>query len=533
MPEEVSQVSTVPPPATTAEALDMLRAAMGYLNAADATAMVTDEQARCLQALEQATAMGTAARASILGAFTASQGYSADADYSPRAWLINRTGITKGAAVGHTAWVGRAAAHPEVAQALAAGEMSESLARTICQWSDKLPEDCREAADKILVAAATAGMDQRDLAALAGEIYQRSLPDTPDSNPDDGFDDRSVKLETTFQGAGVLSGDLTPECAAVVTAVLDALSAPAGAEDTRSHAQRYHDALQEAMRRLVAAGLLPERAGQPVKLWAHISLADLLMLDGSSALLDEWIASARAAWAAHRAGASAGGSDGAAWLDGDAAQAVACDAWVAPVVTGEVNPEALDGLVRLCVELARLHDADANGTAGPADGSAGSGEADPQAGPGADTTRAWEALEQAIIGKAVELLSGPGGLASFLRRRQLGARLGGPSLPLDIGYAETVPAGIRNAVILRDKRCRWAGGCNQPASACEVHHVKHKKNGGKTSTKDCVLLCFFHHHVVIHRWGWTLVLNPDGTTTAWNPDRTKVLHSHGPPARPG
>ena len=34
---------------------------------------------------------------------------------------------------------------------------------------------------------------------------------------------------------------------------------------------------------------------------------------------------------------------------------------------------------------------------------------------------------------------------------------------------------------------------------------------------------------MIHRWGWTLVLNPDGTTTAWNPDKTKVLHSHSPP----
>ena len=80
------------------------------------------------------------------------------------------------------------------------------------------------------------------------------------------------------------------------------------------------------------------------------------------------------------------------------------------------------------------------------------------AGTPADTSRAWEAIEQAVIGKAVDLLSGPGGLASFLRRRQLGVRLGGPSLPLDIGYAETVPAGIRNAVILRDKHCRRAGG---------------------------------------------------------------------------
>jgi hypothetical protein len=29
---------------------------------------------------------------------------------------------------------------------------------------------------------------------------------------------------------------------------------------------------------------------------------------------------------------------------------------------------------------------------------------------------------------------------------------------LDIGRAETIPADIRNAVILRDKRCRWADG---------------------------------------------------------------------------
>jgi hypothetical protein len=57
-------------------------------------------------------------------------------------------------------------------------------------------------------------------------------------------------LETTFGGAGVLHGDLSPECVSVVGTVLDALSAPAGAEDTRSQAQRFHDGLQEAMRRL-------------------------------------------------------------------------------------------------------------------------------------------------------------------------------------------------------------------------------------------------------------------------------------------
>ncbi len=267
-------------------------------------------------------------------------------------------------------------------------------------------------------------MGLRDLAELAGEMVARSLPAGGDG-ADDGLEDRSVRVETTFEGAGVISGDLTPECAAVVTAVLDALSAPTGAEDDRSHAQRYHDAMHEAMRRLLASGLLPERAGQPVKAWVHVSLADLLVLDADSALQAEWTARVRARWAAHRAAASVGGSDGAAWLDGDAAAAVTCDALLTPVVTGEVNPAALDDLMRLCVELAGH----------------GSGRCGDGAGAAAPTARGREALEQAIIGKAVDLVSGPGGLASFLRTRQLGARLGGPSLPLDVGYAESVPAG--------------------------------------------------------------------------------------------
>ena len=406
---------------------------------------------------------------------------------------------------------------------LAAGQVSESVARAICTWTDTLPEDCREAADGILVGAALAGLALGDLAALFAEIRDRSRPE-PDKDRDRAFEDRSVRLETTFDGAGVLTGDLTPQCAAVVRAVLDALSAPAGAEDTRSHAQRYHDALAEAMRRLVAAGLLPERAGQPVKVLAHFSLADLMMLEGSSALLEEWAARVRAGWAAHRAAASVTGSDGAAWLDGDAARAAACDAPVTPVVTGEVHYAALDGLVRLCVELARIQQAEAAGQAAPQDDAAA-------ARPGGLTVR--EALEQAIIGQAVQLLSGPGGLASFLRRRQLGARLGGPSLPLDVGVSRDIPAAIRAAVILRDQHCRFPGGCDQPAAACEMHHLTHKANGGKTSVTDCALFCTFHHQVVIHQMGWMVVLNPDGTTTAWNPDKTKILHSHSPPARPG
>ena len=577
-------MGTTPAFASVSEALEMARAALGYLVDADAAGLSAEAQAGCLRDLEKVASVTTAARSSVLGAFTGGKGYSADADYSPRAWLIHKTGITRGAAVSYTAWAKRAATHPEVFTVLAAGDISESFARTVCIWTDKLPLASRDKADAILMAAAVAGLGLRDLAVLASEMLarcwqpepgdkspgpesQNGQPDSglgtgpggdgsgdrpdgqpgrdgpPDESRDEVFEDRALRLLVTFQGAGVLHGDLTPECAEIVHTVLDALAAPAGPEDSRDQGQRYHDALQEAMTRLLAAGLLPERAGAPVKAWVNISLADLMLLDGSSGLLAEWTARLRARHAAHRAASAGGGGDaGGAWLEGDAAEAISCDAFLSPVVTGDVDPDAFDDLVRLCVELDKL----GHGPHQPADNGAGDGSparvAPGSVMPGgiAQSSMTWpgsarsrEALEQAIVGKAAALLSGPGGLASYLRRHQLGVRFSGPSLPLDIGYSDTIPASIRNAVRLRDRHCQWAGGCDQPAAACDVHHTTHKADGGKTSLKDCVLLCRFHHLIAIHRWGWTLVVNPDGTTTAWNKDKTRVLHSHSPPARAG
>ena len=138
----------------------------------------------------------------------------------------------------------------------------------------------------------------------------------------------------------------------------------------------------------------------------------------------EWTARVRAQWAAHRAAASVSGSgsDGGAWLDGDAAAGMACDAAMAPVVTGDVNAAVIEDLVRLCVDLDRLRHhtggagrADQDDTHSTSDtGADGTG----QRAPSPDTTRAWEALEQAVIGKAVELLSGPGGLAAATSPRR-------------------------------------------------------------------------------------------------------------------
>ena len=150
-------MGTAPACASVGEALDMVRAGLGYLAAADAAQLPAATQAECLRELERHDAVATAARAGFLAAFTAGQGPAGDGDYSAVSWLIHRTGITRGAAVGHSAWAKRAATHPRVVAALAAGQVSESAGRLICLWTGKLPQEHRDAADEQLLAAFAAG----------------------------------------------------------------------------------------------------------------------------------------------------------------------------------------------------------------------------------------------------------------------------------------------------------------------------------------------------------------------------------------
>ena len=229
---------------TAAGAAAMAQASLVDLAAMDAAALTAVEQADCLRALERAESVHTAARAKILAAFHAGGGYEDDGHGSAKTWLAWQTRVTRGAAAGAMGWMRRLAAHPAVGAALAAGEMSCSWARHVCGWSDLLPEAGRGAADEILLAAAAGGADLADLAALAEEMRRRTArPDGDGGN--DGFTGRALDLDVTFGGAGSLNGSLTPQCAAALSAVLEALGKRAGPEDTRTMRQRRHDALEE------------------------------------------------------------------------------------------------------------------------------------------------------------------------------------------------------------------------------------------------------------------------------------------------
>ncbi len=109
------------------------------------------------------------------------------------------------------------------------------------------------------------------------------------------------------------------------------------------------------MRRLLASDLLPRRAGQPVKALVHIYFAELRELDaglGAAGHVDRGVPGPVGRPPGRRIGRSPG--DGGAWLEGDAARAIVCDAMTVPVVTGDLDPGAVEDLIAACVRYHRI-----------------------------------------------------------------------------------------------------------------------------------------------------------------------------------
>jgi hypothetical protein len=97
--------------------------------------------------------------------------------------------------------------------------------------------------------------------------------------------------------------------------------------------------------------------------------------------------------------------------------------------------------------------------------------------------------------------------------------LAGSSEPLDVGRRTPVPSPVqRRAVILRDGRCRFPV-CDRPPAWCDVHHIVHWPDGGRTDMCNLILLCRRHHRMCHAREGFRLAVEdsrpvfrrPDGS----------------------
>jgi len=506
-PIDAAQQKGAAEPGSLAEALGMAEAAMDYLNDPGAASLDASALGGALQSLSGISGKLAAARAAILARFDAERGHDADGYGSSASWLAAKNKTTRRAASAEVRRMRQLRQHPEIAAAMASGAVSEAWAAEMAEWTRRLPVDWRHEVDGILLDSAAAGAALDDLAIIAQAALEKWRQQQPDpDDPSDGFDERHLKLGTTIDNAGRVTGDLTPECTAALQAVLESLGKKEGPEDDRTQPQRYHDALQLACQLLIRSRMLPDRAGADTRIDAVISLAELLRLPGASELQESWLAAM-----AREHG----------YLAGTDAEVAACDAIVSPVVTGHPDLSVVDAMIDL---VQAFLDETSPGETSADEAAAGRARSK------ALSPEAWQALRCAVARLAVDLVAGPDRLAAILRQGLLGIPYNGKSVPLDIGYSDSVPGHIRRAVQLRASgHCEWPG-CQQRAACCDVHHLVHKADGGETTVAGCALLCQFHHDVCVHRRGWRLVLHPDATTTAYGPNG-QVVHSHGPPGQ--
>ncbi|WP_187245753.1 HNH endonuclease signature motif containing protein [Actinomadura alba] len=771
------------------------------MNEEDVPSLPVATLAELLKHWARVAAKGAAAHAGLVGAFHAGSGPRADGQRSVGAWLSRFTRCTPAAGRGQVAAAFKFRRHPHVRQALADGTLTESYGRWIAEAVERFPAEDREAVEGILVEAASSGATLDDLVTIATAALRRLRPSGLEDEAARRHGERNLTVSKTLGGAGRINGDLTAEATALTETVIESLAVKAGPEDTRTKAQRRHDALVEAFRRLTYSGLLPERGGSKPQVKVDMDLATLLSLPGSAQAEEEWIEHATAqltrdrlkhtgtgtgtranadaqaededededvralllldetpgdyvpenapenapengsasdqanapapapapdqanartenatvpdpahgseienASAPHPANTS--GTEGppashapkppaldpantsaaenqpaavpdpanlsragnaparlpanapAAALDpanppepehpptrhpanafafdiangsgagrgnrmadglpkpahdpvnrsqneavtgtvngplrqpaGDPwdtslsgsvngphgtaqpplpglgsgaslhgvgpignglAGALACDSVITPVVTAAIDLDALAKMTEqwLAHYLPRHPagptseepwspngDRDHRCERPPGEAAhhaAGGSGGPPGRSSGAVTDVLGEEhlaeLHRGMLRWAIQVLSGPGGLASYLRTRRLAGPLATPSIVLDAGAdGRTVPAALERLVRRRDRQCRFPG-CDHPAALSQVHHITPRSRNGPTALWNLLTLCSFHHLIAVHTWGWNIRLNADGTTTATAPDG-RTLNEHDPPRR--
>ncbi len=342
----------------------MLESGLGFLAALDMAGMPCEVLGELLRVLERADAVEAAVRGRP-GRLRRPGRTVADGQRTMRAWLVHTARVTKGQAAEYQAVQALAESHrccwPGWPRATCS---TKSVALQLAKWTRPSP-------------GSTGTRPRRSWSPRPGpgrtcgrwpRSARRSAPAPPGRTrtTDDPHLDRAVSLDTTFDGAGVIRGDLTPECARHGAGRPGRPVRPEGGGDLRTRPERYHDALAEAMRRLLASDLLPQRAGQPVKALVHIYFAELLRPGqglGAPGQVDRRVPgavgrAARRRLGQHRRRRRLAGRR-------RRPRRVACEAMIIPVVTGDIDPGAIEELIAACVEYHRIRAQAAPSTAAP------------------------------------------------------------------------------------------------------------------------------------------------------------------------
>jgi hypothetical protein len=173
--------------------------------------------------------------------------------------------------------------YPDTAKAWAVGDIGSGHAAVIAETVEAIPAARRAEhagpVEATLLEHARIS-DRQTLRMLGRRILAHLDPDGP-SPQEERLQQahRAVTLSPLPDGSCLLEGRLSPTCRAIWEAILSPLAQRRPDDglgpDERRIPQRMHDAFEEAGRRLLATGKLPDHAGLPCQLILTMSLTDL------------------------------------------------------------------------------------------------------------------------------------------------------------------------------------------------------------------------------------------------------------------
>ncbi|MGH8947162.1 MAG: HNH endonuclease, partial [Acidimicrobiia bacterium] len=81
--------------------------------------------------------------------------------------------------------------------------------------------------------------------------------------------------------------------------------------------------------------------------------------------------------------------------------------------------------------------------------------------------------------------------------------------PMVYGRSQrTAPPALKRALLYESEMMCQADGCTS-RYRLQIHHVNSWAQGGETNPEDLIVLCWFHHQVVIHQRGYHIYRHPD------------------------
>ena len=179
---------------------------------------------------------------------------------TPAGWVARTCGLSRKTA-GDRLCVGRQLESlPQVAEALAKGEIGYQAVSAICHLREQLGERVDAEREKEMVSFARR-FSVEHLRICCRHARAVADPEGFEKDSERDFERRWLEVSPLLDGMHSVDGILDPVTGAAFRAALDSLAVWRGPDDRRNHGQRMADALGELLQHHLDEGRLPRKNG--------------------------------------------------------------------------------------------------------------------------------------------------------------------------------------------------------------------------------------------------------------------------------